>query len=70
MKMIEHILIQKAKRTFESPAWIPNGEVRYDCSKGYWLVSNTGQPLIENKDFPPPMTKKADIETGEDQKDD
>ena len=45
----------------------PKGCV-FNQSKGYWISSATGQPMMEGKDPKPPVSKKGDRETGEDQK--
>ncbi len=40
---------------------------KYDSKSGYW-VNKLGQACISLSNFAKPRTKKADIETGEDQK--
>ena len=40
----------------------------YDLFSGVWMQSGSGSLLIESPNRPPSMTKKKDIETGEDQK--
>lgn len=39
----------------------------YNVKDGYWKLSN-GEVLMRSTVTPKPTTKKADIETGEDQK--
>lgn len=41
---------------------------QYDLFQGVWIVNDTGELLVDSPDRPYPMTKKKDIETGEDQK--
>ena len=40
----------------------------YDLFLGAWIVDDTGALLVDSPDRPHPMSKKRDIETGEDQK--
>lgn len=41
---------------------------RYDLFLGAWVLEDCGSLLAESPERPKPMTKKFDIETGEDQK--
>ena len=63
-----HILLKLAKTypVFTGELAPPNG--RYDLLKGVWISEETGAFLSESLDFPRVATKKADVETGEDQK--
>lgn len=64
----EHMLLKYAvsyKRT--ETTLTPNGCI-YDFQKGAWIVSKTGVLLVNTPKRPKPQSKKADIETGEDQK--
>jgi len=64
----EHLLVKLAtsyKRA--APEVNPEGHY-YDHRIGAWISVNDGTFLIRNKDFAGPKTKKADVETGEDQK--
>ena len=64
----EHLLLAMAK-TY--PAFTgdlsPQG-YEYDLFNGVWILSGSGSLLIESPNRPRTMTKKKDIETGEDQK--
>ncbi len=64
----KHILLKHAT-TYErfSGSLAPEGCV-YDPHIGAWLISDTGKLLVETTKRPKPPTKKADVETGEDQK--
>jgi hypothetical protein len=66
--LLKHLLIEKA---YEYP--LPHKEptmqgCKYDNVKGYWTYENNNKPVILDKNFIKPRTKKADRETGEDQK--
>ena len=64
-----HLLIKHAKtyRRF-SGSLEPEG-CDYNFQIGAWMIKGTQELLVESADPPkPPQTKKADIETGEDQK--
>ena len=64
----EHLLLAMAK-TY--PAFTgdlsPQG-YQYDLFSGVWILDGSGSLLIESPNRPRTMTKKKDIETGEDQK--
>ena len=64
----EHLLLAMAK-TY--PAFTgdlsPQG-YQYDLFGGAWILNGSGSLLIESPNRPRTMTKKKDIETGEDQK--
>ena len=64
--MPEHVLLKLATRKpyRESPQ-LPS-KATYDVSRGYWMID--GEALVNSSDFRkrPPMSKKADQETGED----
>ncbi len=64
----EHLLLAMAK-TY--PAFTgdlsPQG-YQYDLFSGVWILNGSGSLLIESPNRPRTMTKKKDIETGEDQK--
>lgn len=52
---------------------VPTGDLapegcRYDLSQGAWVLNDLGSLLIYSPNRPRPMTKKRDIETGEDHK--
>ena len=64
----EHLLLTLAK-TY--PAFTgdlaPQG-YQYDLFLGAWILNDSGSLLVESPNRPRTMTKKRDIETGEDQK--
>lgn len=61
-----HILLKKSKKYKPKTISIPNG---YEYSKyGYWYSISDNQALITSKDSFVLVSKKEDIETGEDQK--
>ena len=63
-----HLLLTMAK-TY--PAFTgdlaPQG-YHYDLFRGAWILNGSGSLLIDSPNRPRSMTKKRDIETGEDQK--
>lgn len=63
-----HLLLAMAK-TFPVYAGdlAPQG-CHYDLFQGVWIIDGTDSLLVESPNRPRPMTKKRDIETGEDQK--
>ena len=66
--MTEHVLMTYAvRKPYGRTGTMPDG-VEYDAGKGYWVKS--GMPLVKSQEFTEvgSMTKKDDIETGEDQK--
>ena len=66
--MSTHILIEKA---FIYPMRKSVNDLsgyQYDDRKGFWISSDTGEPLVSEKNRPKPRTKKHDVETGEDAK--
>jgi len=66
--MKEHILLIKAKRyEVETILPVPNNCI-FQASSGYWVNTITGDPMMLGDNPNKPITKKYDIETGEDQK--
>ena len=64
----DHLLLKLAKTyPVDSLDLAPRGG-RYDLLEGVWISLETGSPLAESGNIPIVMTKKADVETGEDQK--
>ncbi|WP_435946472.1 hypothetical protein [Dryocola sp. BD586] len=63
----EHVLIQFAtKRPFSSKPEMPESSV-YSQEKGYWMKDE--KPLVSyDSEYGTRVSKKCDIETGEDQK--
>lgn len=65
-----HLLLEVAKSyQISSNDLTPHG-CRYDLVKGAWILEGSDTLLVESGDLQPPRTKKADMETGEDQKSD
>ena len=65
--MKDHILIKYSERKQEkNKGGIPDGAI-FNIIQGFW--EKNGMPLIKNKEFINlQVTKKCDMETGEDQK--
>jgi hypothetical protein len=68
----QHILIEKAF-IYKKPNFSQRKKVlkqyKYDKISGYWInFNNKDAPAITDPAFSKPITKKHDIETGEDQK--
>jgi len=63
----KHILIEKAFIYKNKPQNIDESYI-YDNLLGYWVKKDDGKPAVYDPKFSGPKTKKADIETGEDQK--
>ncbi|EJL6466869.1 TPA: hypothetical protein I6209_002963 [Vibrio cholerae] len=65
--MQQHILIKLAtKKPFSEQPEMPEGTF-YDSSRGYWFKSD--EILVSyHSEFGTMVSKKCDIETGEDQK--
>lgn len=64
--MSEHILLRLATRKpYRANPKLPNTAI-YNASGGYWMID--GEVLVNSTAFrkSPPMSKKADQETGED----
>lgn len=67
----KHIFIRKAfiyKKSNISLVKEVNEGYEYDALLGYWVNKNNRKPAIYDPHFSGPITKKEDIETGEDQK--
>lgn len=66
--MKQHIILEKAYR-YPEPEVVP---MPIDCTfvdkKGYWTSNATGEIMMLSNNPNRPQSKKADIETGEDQK--
>ena len=63
-----HAILERAKRIALPAEFEPPTGYRYDTKRGYWVHSLTDVAYVMSGDLRPPMTKKHDIETGEDQK--
>ena len=64
----EHILIRKAFIYKKQKENIIDESYIYDKILGYWVKNDNKKPAIYDPNFSGPITKKMDIETGEDQK--
>ncbi len=66
--MKEHIILQKAKKyDISNQNLIPNG-CSYKAKNGYWVENSSNVAMMKSDNPQKPVTKKCDIETGEDQK--
>jgi len=66
--MRKHILLEKA-HSYTEPNEIPMPEnYSFAEQRGYWRNTDTGEIMMLSDDPRRPQTKKADRETGEDQK--
>ena len=63
-----HILLAKARTHEYKPVDLRPSGCDYDLITGAWIRRSTGELLVESAWPRPPRTKKADVETGEDQK--
>ena len=66
--MVEHVLLTYAtRRPFHETPTLPE-HAQYDAAKGFW--TKHGVPLVNTEEFADDkrVTKKCDLETGEDQK--
>jgi hypothetical protein len=65
--MAEHILITlSTKKPFNEHPELIKGML-YNSSKGYWMIGNK-RLVSYDSEYGVQVTKKCDIETGEDQK--
>ena len=66
--MREHIILEKAKR-YSAPDGVtaPDGCL-YKAHEGFWVEKGTNAPMMRSDNPRKPISKKCDIETGEDQK--
>ena len=64
----QHLLLATAKSYPVSTQDLAPPGCRYSLSAGAWIVEDAGSLLVETPGRPMPATKKADLETGEDQK--
>ncbi|MBP1154644.1 MULTISPECIES: hypothetical protein [unclassified Paenibacillus] len=66
--MKNHLLLAKA---YIYPTNRINPQIddcNFDGEAGFWVINDTGTPFVKDNNRPKPMTKKADVETGEDRK--
>lgn len=66
--MKKHVLIEKA-RTYPEPESAPTPtNCTYSSERGFWIDNGSKVPMMRSDNPRKPQSKKADIETGEDQK--
>jgi len=66
--MKEHILLNKAFRYPEPATKLIPQDCTFQEKQGYWTKNSTGEVMMLSDDPCWLVTKKCDIETGEDQK--
>ena len=64
----EHPLLERAHRYVRREVDLAPAGCLYDDTVGAWRFIETGDLWVETPGHVGPKTKKADIETGEDQK--
>ena len=64
----KHILIEKAFVYQKGDEKVIDEGYVYDNLRGYWVKKGSDKPAVFEPSFSGPKTKKADVETGEDQK--
>ncbi len=64
----EHPLLERAQRYVRQEVDLEPAGCLYDEAIGAWRLVETGELWVETPGRVGPRTKKADIETGEDQK--
>ena len=64
----KHLLLATAKSYRIPDQELAPENCEYSLSQGAWVLQADGSLLIENPERPRPISKKFDIETGEDQK--
>ena len=64
----KHLLLETARSYLVSDEDLAPENCEYSLSQGAWVLQGVGSLLVENPERPRPVTKKYDIETGEDQK--
>lgn len=69
---MKHILLEKAKLFSQEKKNLDPLDCKYDYKQGVWLMGELGEEIAlvrsKNPNKPISGTKKADRETGEDQK--
>jgi GH18 family chitinase len=66
--MESHLFLDKAYVYPKERGPLTPDEYHYDFAKGFWIHNKTGKPFITSDDHQSLMSKKKDIETGEDEK--
>lgn len=66
--MKEHIILEKAmKYNIPDQNLTPNG-CTYNAKEGFWIDKSSNTAMMKSDNPQKPVTKKFDIETGEDHK--
>ncbi len=66
--MKEHIILEKAKRyNTSNQSTVPSG-CTYKSKEGFWVENTSNCAMMRSNKLQKPISKKCDIETGEDQK--
>ena len=66
---LDHILLAYARSYDRGDIDLAPSDCDYDLRTGAWIVRESGVLLVESpRHSRPPQSKKADVETGEDQK--
>lgn len=66
--MTNHILLEKAKRYDAKPDGIEMSDCIFNETSGYWVNTSTNTPMMSGDNPQKRVSKKCDIETGEDLK--
>jgi len=66
--MKKHILLEKAFSYGVSQENTVSSNNTFDEQSGYWRNNTTNEPMMTGDNPERAQTKKADVETGEDQK--
>lgn len=66
--IMQHILIDKAKRYPTPGPVLAEDSSTYNVERGYWQLKATMEPMVTSDVAVHPATKKCDRETGEDMK--
>lgn len=66
--MNKHLLLEEAFIYKRNKVNSNFEDCHFDGKKGYWVTNDQLEPCILSSSFAKPRTKKADAETGEDQK--
>ena len=62
-----HVILEKAKKYLANEK-TTHEDYYYSTKDGFWISRSSGKALIFDNSFNSLVTKKCDIETGEDQK--
>lgn len=65
---LENLLLATSKSYTASVPDLAPPNCYYSLTEGAWILQASNSLLVEAADRPMPATKKADLETGEDQK--